>query len=108
MPLRCYVVPVPAQTTAPTLRIAVEGDGGPNGIPTHDLPNASAALFRLSHRTVGASKPSFPRGRNVAPSLLHSTLSEISRPQSVRTRPKEKAPEWPKETLPTNRHGSAS
>lgn len=60
MPLRCYVVPAPAQTTAPNLRTAVEGGGGLHGIRTHGFRNASAAPFRLSYRPSGTFRSSPP------------------------------------------------
>ena len=60
MPWRCYVVLLPAQTTAPNLRppwrVAVDR----MGFRAHPLRNASAAFVRLSYRPSGSFRASPP------------------------------------------------
>ena len=53
MPLRRYRGASPRSDYRANPATALQGAGGPSGIPPHDLPNASAALFRLNTWTLG-------------------------------------------------------
>ena len=76
--LMCYTVPMADDSLIPgraAEKVTLNGsvlptvkNGGPNGIRTHDLRNASAALFRLSYRPSRAANEggeSLPRPAGV-------------------------------------------